>query len=52
MTPIGIYDLNFTIMPGGQATALLTGTGSGRLTFNGRLVSVIDSSVYEGRSIG
>ena len=52
MTPIGIYDVNFSIMPGGQATALLTGMSGGRLTFDGDLVPTDNSSVFQGLSIG
>ena len=52
MTPIGIYDVNFSIRPGGQATALLTGMSGGRLTFDGDLVPTDNSSVFQGLSIG
>ena len=52
MTPIGIYDVNFSIMPGGQATALLTGLSGGRLTFDGYLVPTDSSGVFQGQSIG
>jgi hypothetical protein len=52
MTPIGIYDVNFSIMPGGHATALLTGISGDRLTFEGDLVPTSDTSTYEGWSIG
>ena len=51
LTPIGIYDLYFNVMPGGQATARLTGTTGGRLTFDGDLVPTDNSIVYEGWSI-
>lgn len=51
MTPIGIYDLNFSVMAGGQATANLSGMGGGRLTFDGDLVPVDQSGTYEGQSI-
>lgn len=50
-TPIGMYDLDFSVMPDGRATALLTGIRSGRLTFDGDLVPTSQSSVYEGWSI-
>ena len=52
MTPIGIYDVNFSIMPSGQASALLTSNWGGHLTFRGDLVPTNNSSVYEGWSIG
>ena len=51
MSPIGIYDLNFSVSSGGQATALLTGMSGGRLTFDGDLVPPDSSIVYEGWSI-
>ena len=51
MTPIGMYDLNFSVMAGGQATARLTGNYSGHLTFDGDLVPTDQSAVYEGWSI-
>jgi hypothetical protein len=51
LTPIGIYDLYFNIMPRGQATARLTGTTGGRLIFDGDLVPSDDSIIYEGWSI-
>jgi hypothetical protein len=51
MTTIGIYDLHFSIGPSGRATARLTGLRAGNLTFDGYLVPVEESSVYEGRSI-
>ena len=52
MTPIGIYDVHFSISQDGRASALLTSNYGGRLTFNGNLVTVNNSSVYEGWSIG
>jgi hypothetical protein len=51
MTPIGMYDVNFSVMPGGQATARLTGMRGGRLTFDGNLVPTDQSITYEGWSI-
>jgi len=50
-TPIGIYDLYFNVRSDGLATARLSGLWSGHLTFNGNLVPVNDSGVYEGWSI-
>ena len=52
MTPIGIYDVNFSVMPDGQATARLTGLNGGRLTFDGNLVPADNSIVYQGWSVG
>lgn len=51
MTPIGFYDLFFSILPSGQATAQLTGLKSGSLTFDGNLVPLENSTVYEGQSL-
>jgi hypothetical protein len=50
-TPIGMYDLNLSVMAGGHATARLSGIRSGNLTFIGDLVPADESSVYEGWSI-
>lgn len=52
ITPIGIYDVNFSVMPNGQATALLTGSSGGHLTFDGDLATNDNSVIYEGLSIG
>jgi hypothetical protein len=51
MTPIGIYDLFFTIGPSNTVSARLTGLSAGELTFNGRLVPYTESAVYEGQSL-
>lgn len=51
MTPIGMYDLNFSVRPDGQATARLTGIRGGQLTFDGDMVPTDNSIVYEGWSI-
>lgn len=51
MTAIGIYDLRFSISSSGRATARLTGLRSGNLTFDGELVPIEESSVYEGHSL-
>lgn len=50
-TPIGTYDLNFDVRSGGQASARLSGLRPGHLTFNGNLIPISDSRVYEGWSI-
>ena len=50
-TPIGPYDLLFDVRSGGQASARLSGIRSGYLTFNGNLIPVGKSGVYEGWSI-
>ncbi len=51
MTPIGIYDLYFSIGASGGGTATLTGLSSGRLTFDGNLVPWENSSVYVGQHL-
>ncbi|HAH23476.1 MAG TPA: hypothetical protein DCL77_06930 [Prolixibacteraceae bacterium] len=51
MTPIGFYDVFFSILPSGQATAQLTGLRSGSLTFDGNIVPIENSTVYEGQSL-
>lgn len=51
MTPIGIYDLQFSISPSGNTTARLTGISSGYLKFDGDLVPLDKSLIYEGWSI-
>lgn len=51
MTPIGFYDLLFSIVGSGKSSALLTGLQSGQLTFDGNLVPWSDSSIYVGRSL-
>jgi len=50
MTSIGIYDLQFTIGPSENSSALLTGLTAGQLTFDGELLPHSESSVYEGES--
>ncbi len=50
-TPVGMYDVNFQISPGGNTMAQLTGSYGGRLTFEGDLVPNDESVVYEGTSI-
>jgi len=52
LTQIGRYDVSFSVMSNGQATARLTGMSRGSLTFDGNLVPVDNSIVYEGQSIG
>ena len=51
MTKIGFYDLFITINSSGNASALLTGLTSGRLTFDGELVPWKNSSVFVGQSL-
>ncbi|HKJ78711.1 MAG TPA: DUF4251 domain-containing protein [Prolixibacteraceae bacterium] len=51
MSSIGVYNLNFWINPQGQATARLTGMTAGNLTFDGDVVALQNSGVYEGHSL-
>jgi len=51
MTAVGFYDLYFSISPTGQATTELTGLSNGRLTFDGNIVPLENSSIYEGQSL-
>jgi len=51
MTNIGIYDVRFSISPDARATALLTGLRRGQLTFDGDIVPLEESRVYEGQSL-
>lgn len=51
MSPIGIYDVFFSISSSGKATALLTGLTAGQLTFNGDVVPWDQSTVYVGNSL-
>ena len=50
-TPIGLYDVNFSISPAGSTTAQLTTAYGGRITFEGDVVPNDQSMVYEGTSI-
>lgn len=51
MSPIGIYDVNFSISASGKATAQLTGLSAGQLTFDGDIVPWDQSTVYVGNSL-
>ena len=51
MTPIGIYDVYMSIGSSGNAVARLTGLKPGELIFDGDLVALENSVVYEGRSL-
>lgn len=50
MTNIGTYDLHFNINPHRQATARLSGMQAGGITFDGDIVALNESAVYEGQS--
>ncbi len=49
-TSVGSYDVNMSVGPG-VATARLTGLQAGNLTFNGSVVALESSVVYEGNSL-
>lgn len=51
MTNIGIYDVNISVSAYGDATASVTGLRLGRLTFEGDVVPLNNTIVYEGSSI-
>ena len=51
MTPIGIYFLMFNIYSTGHSTALLTGLSAGQLTFEGDIVPISESNVFDGTSL-
>jgi hypothetical protein len=51
MSPIGIYDVNFSISPNGKATAQLTGLSAGQLTFDGNIVPWDQSTIYVGNAL-
>lgn len=51
MSPIGIYDVAFSVSSSGKATAQLTGLSAGQLTFDGDIVSWDQSTVYVGNSL-
>jgi uncharacterized protein YggL (DUF469 family) len=51
MSPIGIYDVSFSISPSGKATAQLTGLSAGQLTFDGNIVPWEQSIVYVGNHL-
>ena len=50
MTNIGTYDVHFSINPHRQATARLSGMRASGLTFDGDIVALNESAVYEGQS--
>ena len=51
MTSIGIYDLGINVSGYGNATARLSGLSAGKLTFDGDIVPLQESVVYEGYSL-
>lgn len=51
LTNIGAYDVHYFINPHRQATARLSGMRAGSLTFEGDIVALENSVVYEGHSL-
>ena len=51
MSPIGMYDVTMFVSANGTASATLSGITPGRLYFDGNLVPLTQSKVYEGRSL-
>ncbi|MFC0875336.1 DUF4251 domain-containing protein [Saccharicrinis sp. FJH2] len=51
MTSIGIYDVSFNVNAGNISSASVTGLRPGRLTFEGDVVPLEHSGVFEGQSI-
>lgn len=50
LTNIGYYDIFLTVTSDNRATATITGLGSGRLTWDGRLATIGNSRVFKGRN--
>jgi hypothetical protein len=50
-TTLGIYDISMSILSNKNATATITGLTPGRLIYNGKIVTLYDSSIYKGRSL-
>jgi hypothetical protein len=51
ISPIGIYDILMFINSNGNATATISGLDPGKLIYNGNLVPLSQSRVYEGQSL-
>ncbi len=51
LTAIGIYDVHMSVGPMGNTVARLNGLQRGELIFDGDLVTLENSSVFEGRSL-
>jgi len=50
-TPIGIYDVSMFINADGNVTATISGINPGKLIYEGALVPLANSRVFEGQSI-
>jgi hypothetical protein len=51
MTSIGTFDIFFSIMPDGNASAMVAGNWGDKLNYHGRIITLETSKVYKGRSI-
>lgn len=50
-TTLGFYDIFINVSSSGNATATISGTTSGKLIYNGRLLALPASRVYQGSTI-
>jgi hypothetical protein len=50
LTNLGIFDITLNVSSDNNATATITGSTSGRLTWNGHLVKLNNSSVFKGQN--
>jgi len=51
MTALGPFDIFINVSASGNASATMSGTTSGKLNFQGRLISIPDSKIYQGSTI-
>jgi len=51
MTALGPFDIFINVSASGYASAIMSGTTSGKLNFQGRLISIPDSKIYQGSTI-
>lgn len=51
LTSLGSYDIFINVSASGNASATLSGTTSGKLIYQGRLLSLPESKAYQGNSI-
>lgn len=50
LTNIGYYDVFMTVMADGRASATISGTGRGKLTWDGHLETINNSRVFKGQN--
>ena len=50
LTNIGIFDIVLTVSSNSNATATITATTSGRLTWNGHLMTIDNSRIFKGQN--